>query len=68
MTSHSEAPTHFPVEYLSWRHMKTSGDYQVTVGFPAEAFDLFMRLVGQPPKTGESQWLALAKLDKPDAT
>ena len=58
---------HFPVEYLSWRHMKTSGDYQVVIGFPAAAFPLFMELIGPPPSSGESQWLAVAKLDKPDA-
>ena len=58
-------PDHFPVEYLSWRHMKTSGDYQVVLGFPAEAFPLFMRIIGEPPKTGESKWLALAQLEHP---
>lgn len=57
--------THFPVEYLSWRHMKTSGDYQITLAFPAEAFQLFMDVIGAPPKNGESRWLALAQLDKP---
>jgi hypothetical protein len=59
---------HFPVEYLSWRHMKTSGDYQVTIGFPAEAFSHFMSTIGPPPESGKSQWLAVAKLDKPDGS
>lgn len=61
----SDDPTHFPVEYLQWRRMKTTGDYEVTVGFSGPAFPLFMRVIGEPPKSGESQWLALAKLDKP---
>ena len=59
--------TSFPCEYVQWRRMKTTGDYEVVLGFPGEGFPLFMQIIGEPPKSGESRWVQIAPLEKPDA-
>jgi len=59
--------THFPAEYVTWKHMKTRGSYVLSLEIPAEGFELMRSIIGDPPKSGESKWLAVALLEKPDA-
>lgn len=46
--------------------MKTRGSYVLSLEIPAEGFELMRSIIGDPPKSGESKWLAVALLQKPE--
>lgn len=60
----SETPAAFEAEYITYRHMKTAGTIKIELEIPQENFTAMHDVIGQPPKTGESKWVAVALLAK----
>ena len=58
----------FKAEYITYRHMKTSGSIKIELEIPAEEFNEMHNVIGQPPKAGESKWVAVALLGPTDET
>ncbi len=57
----------FLAEYITYRHMKTSGSIKIELEIPAEAFEQMNEAIGQPPKAGESKWVGVALAKPPNA-
>ena len=60
-------PVAFEAEYITYRHMKTSGTIKIELEIPGENFEAMHEVIGQPPKAGESKWVAVALLAAPSA-
>lgn len=55
----------FQAEYITYRHMKTSGTIKIELEIPAEHFEEMYAVIGQPPKVGESKWVGVALVQPP---
>ena len=63
--SEAERPAAFEAEYITYRHMKTAGTIKIELEIPGENFAAMHDVIGQPPKAGESKYVAVALLAPP---
>ena len=67
MTETIGKPVAFEAEYITYRHMKTSGTIKIELEIPGEKFAEMNDVIGQPPKVGTSKWVYVTLAAGPDA-
>ena len=57
----------FDAQYISFKHLKTAGEYAIELRVPKHKWREVYALLGDPPDAGESKWVGVARLEGPPA-